>query len=189
MRLYPILSLVLGVGLCELAGAQAYVVEDRPTGWPAAQAQDCRTVIGTYQDPNTVTWEHVEQRDGVSSKRGMSWYAAWPGFHLPSAGLNFGDSRSYTFSIAFDDTEALVVTYMASGATVATLRIPNDKWSCEKDGLHLTTGERSGVISDLIPNHGTSSTVLTLNRVDDQLYMKMAYSADITYLHILPTKN
>jgi hypothetical protein len=185
-RVVVVVALALEAASCWSAEVQPY-----PPGWPelAGMSADCREVAGMYVDPNRMHWQSVEQHGGVTSKRGGSLEAAWPAFgFLDYDRLRLNDSsiRQRAFSIAFAPDGDLVIDYYLERNGVSTRRLDRSKWACDKNGLHATTLERKGVISDLIPNRGWSRRSVSLHRVGSELFVKEINESTIYYLHVLP---
>lgn len=150
---------------------------------------DCREVSGTYVDPNAMHWQSVEQHGGVTSSRGGSLEAAWPLFgFLDATRLRLNDTtvKSRTFSITFSGDGDLVIDYDVDGSPVATRRFDRSTWTCGANGLQVTTLERKGVISDVVPNDGESKRTLGLYREKCALIVKETNEARIYFLHMIP---
>lgn len=150
---------------------------------------DCREVSGTYVDPNAMHWQSVEQHGGVTSSRGGTLEAAWPLFgFLDAARLRLNDTTvtSRAFSISFSADGDLVIDYYVEGSLVATRRFDRSTWTCGANGLQVTTLERKGAISDLVPNEGWSTRMLGLHRGEGELIVKEMNESRIYFLHMIP---
>lgn len=178
--------LASGLSPCWSAEVQPY-----PPSWPELKAMsaDCREVSGTYSDPNLMHWKSVEQHGGVTSKHGGTLEAAWPLFgFLDYNRLHLNDTtvKSRVFSISFAADGDLVVDYYVEGSLVSTRRFDTSKWTCGRNGLQVTTLERKGVISDVIPNDGWSTRTVSLYRGRGELVVKEINESKIYFLHVIP---
>lgn len=164
-----------------------------PTGWPQllSASADCKEIEGTYVDPNG--YRIIEPQDGWSTARQRYLLdAAWEVFgFLDFDRLLLHDRRitSRAFALSVGDDGTLAVDYYAGGNLLSTKRIGQSKWSCDKEGLHATTLERTGVISDLIPNHGWSRRAVTLHRVGSELIASEINESMVFYLKVIPIHN
>lgn len=183
----PVLLFVACAAPTASAEEQAY-----PAGWPQllSTSASCKEIEGTYVDPNG--YRINEPQDGwTTAKQGYLLAAAWEIFgFLDFDRLLLNDtritSRAFALSVGADGTFA--INYFAEGNLLSTKRIGRSKWSCDKEGLHATTLERTGVIADLIPNHGWSRRAVTLHRVGSELIASEMNESLVFYLKIIPIR-
>jgi hypothetical protein len=189
MRTVSILFIAFWLMSCGTTSTHQY-----PTQWPplVGMSSDCREVRGTYIDLNVTHWEHVDQQQGVVTKTGGTLEAAWLAFgfvDLAALRLNDPNVKSRLFSISVDDADAFIIGYLIDGKVVSSKNFSKAQWSCEKDGLTITTLEKAGSIVDKIPSHGSSKRIATVYRVADQLYVKSIDTASIMLLHVVPEED
>jgi hypothetical protein len=189
-------KLIFGVQLLACGPYPCFSAELKPysSSWPEVKVMsaDCREVSGTYVDPNLMHWKTVEQHGGVTSKHDGTLEAAWPLFgFLDYNRLRLNDTRVKlrAFSISFAADGDLIVDYYVDGNLVATRHFDSSKWTCGTNGLQVTTLERKGVISDLIPNDGWSRGTVILFREGGELIVKEINESKIYFLHVIPQHN
>jgi hypothetical protein len=179
-------TIALALSALSLNACGSTTIEPYPRDWPAlaGMSAGCGEVQGVYADPNIMHWDKVERSAGVVSRTGGHLDAAWVTFAFIDQGAQRSGQRS--FSIAFDGPDTLLIGYQFDGKLAASKRLGPDKWQCDKDGLHVTTLERSGALADKLPSHGMMRRSVTLYRVGDALYSKTVNNSRLMLLHALP---
>lgn len=186
MRLLAILFSAFLTASCGTTKNQPY-----PSEWPSlvGMSLDCREVNGIYIDPNVMHWK-FESYDayGGSSKRGGKLEAAWHILFPGTDGLRLEDTnvKSRAFSLNFDEHNSLAMEYIVDGKIVSSKTIPRESLSCGKDGLTMTTTEKTGAVMDKIPSYGKTSRIATLYRLGSHIYVKSMDNTSGVMVHVLP---
>ena len=187
--------LVLLVGLLSpLANAGVFSTEHvqiYPPDWPklSGMSDTCVEVQGTFVDPNIWRWEREENPGSpLGSKYGGTREAAWIVFGLPAQDVRSEDKKvkSRVFTISIDPDQSLTVRYSIDEKVVASRSFTKDKLSCGKNGLTITTLERSGVVLDKLPNEGHTIRHSTIYKLNEHLYIKTTYETNARVFYIVP---
>ena len=185
MRLFALLfGLVSNLsiaGVFTTEHLQAY-----PPDWPAlsGMSETCQEIQGTFVDPNRWRWE----REEGGAKYGGTREAAWIAFGLTGQEIRSEDPRvtARVFALAFSSDQSLTVSYQIDGKEVASKSFEKDKLSCGKDGLTITTLERSGVVLDKLPNEGHTIRQATIYRFNGYLYVRTNSKTKARVLQVVP---
>jgi hypothetical protein len=187
--------LALLVGLFSpLAQAGVFTTEHvqiYPSTWPkfSGMSDTCVEIQGTFVDTNRWHWEHEEYPGSpLGNKFGGTREAAWIAFGLPAQEVRPDDPKikSRTFTISIDTEQSVIVRYSIDEKVVASRFFTKDQWSCGKDGLTITTLDRSGVVLDKLPNQGRTIRRSTIYRLDGYLYIKTTDETKARVLSIVP---
>lgn len=162
--------------------------DQQPSDWPRlpAMSASCEEAQGTYEDPNTWTWER--QSPATGEKSNGKRHAAWTVFALPVAAVEPDDTKagSRTFVLSIDQAQFLSITYKLDGAVVAARSFKKTAWSCTPEGIVVTTIDREGVVLDKVPNVGRAVERAIVRVKDGSLYVQTVRLTKTRVLGVLP---
>ncbi|MCP5324931.1 MAG: hypothetical protein H7A09_01200 [Oceanospirillaceae bacterium] len=183
-----LLALLVGL-LSPLAHAGVFTterVQTYPSDWPqlSGMSDTCVEVQGSFVDPNSWRWEREEK----GAKYGGTREAAWITFGLPAQDVLSEDPKvkSRTFTISIDSEQSVTVKYAIDENVVASRSFAKGKWSCGKDGLTITTLDRSGGVLDKLPNEGHTIRRSTIYRLNEYVYIKTLYETKARVFYVVP---
>jgi hypothetical protein len=184
--LLALLPAVASAGVFTTEHVQAY-----PADWPtlSGMSAGCGEVQGSFVDPNTYRWEREEfPGSPLGAKYGGIREAAWIAFGLTGQEVRSEDHKATVriFTISLRSDQSLTVSYEIDGKEVASRNFAQDKLSCGKDGLTITTIERSGVVLDKLPNEGHITRQSTIYRLNGYLYVRTASKTEARVLQVVP---
>ena len=193
VELMTLLVLLVGL-LSPLAHAGVFTterVQTYPSDWPklSGMSDTCVEIQGSFVDPNSWRWEREENPGSpLGSKYGGTREAAWIAFGLPAQVVRSEDPKvkSRTFTISIDPDRSVTVRYSIDEKVVTSRSFAKDQWSCGKDGLTITTLDRSGVVLDKYPNQGHAIRRSTIYRVNENLYIKTTYETKARVFYVVP---
>ena len=185
---------LVAVLVSPLAWAGVFSTEDvqaYPSEWPklAGMSDTCTEIQGSYLDPNSWRWESEEiPGSPLGSKHGGTREAAWIVFNLSAKDVQPENKnvKSRVFTVSLNPDQLLTVNYFIDGAAVASRSFTKENLSCGKDGLMITTLDRTGVVLDKFPNEGRTVRRSTIYKLNEHLYVKTTSETKAKVIKVLP---